>query len=137
MGVIRFPEQPKVDLEKDERSIAEMYPDGLNEIIVEFLTAVYYIFATDEIDKIINNTEGEELENLIELDKYFSSLEKVSDLPHWIMLVEVFEKMAPCLFPNILSIMMLHHNGVYKGEELERKMSFHVDPNTGAGTYLE
>ncbi len=113
-------------------SIAEKYPDGLNELIVEFSAAVYRIFVTDEIDKLLNHTEDyDEADALMELREYLSELKDVSEVPNWIILIQYFRK-TPSLWADILANMVIHHEGNYTGEELERRLRYHITPDNDA-----
>ncbi len=113
-------------------SIAEKYPQGVNEIIVDFSTAVYQIFVTDEIDKIMTNEEvdGEEANALMELKEYLSELKDVSEVPSWMILTDFFNH-TPHLWADILTyIIFQHEDDVIVGEELERRLSYHLVPDT-------
>lgn len=134
--VAKQQEQAEENIENAEKvipmSIAEKYPQGLNEIIVDFSTAVYQIFVTDEIDKIMTSEEvdGEEANALMELKEYLSELKDVSEVPSWMILTDFFRH-TPHLWADILTFMIFQHEGdVIVGEELERRLSYHIVQNT-------
>ncbi len=130
MGVVKFPDLQVNTNEHEEWLMTEEYPnglsDGLNEMLLEFYEAAYFVFATDEIDKLIAEADTKDVEELEMLKKYFSGVRTVSDMPHWTRLMEMFSD-VPSIYSDIISIMILHHKRVCKDEELKKRISWHID----------
>ncbi len=114
--------------ETTKTGFAKNYPDGLNEIILAFREAVYRIFATDEIDKIIKYAPKKEAKRLAEIKEAFEiiGVERVGDIPPWYPLIDAFSK-TPYIYPDILVHMFAVHKKAITGAELEERLSYHID----------
>lgn len=93
----------------------ERYPYGLKKFICEFQKNAYDIITSDEIDKMIANTKGEDKAMLKHLKAYWKGTKHWSDM-HWIL---IMDKAPKILLSDIFTYMASKDTEVLRGEDIE------------------